>query len=192
MIHNFNLKVRRHFHSRKIMFQLAIKAPWRKSFPGELFLEKERQFNFKFIFLEKEGQFNFEFIVLEKEGQSNFKFIFLEKERQFNFGFIFDWRLKTCIHVLIEYLNFSKGCIIQLFRHEFECSTSEVCILCKTPLIESNVARVCVLQIISNNHNLYNLSQTIFFVQSPVNWVQCYTHAPSQNHLKWSHFFQMI
>ena len=165
MIHNFNLKVRRHFHSRKIMFQLAIKAPWRKSFPGELFLEKERQFNFKFIFLEKEGQFNFEFIVLEKEGQSNFKFIFLEKERQFNFGFIFDWRLKTCIHVLIEYLNFSKGCIIQLFRHEFECSPSEVCILCKTPLIESNVARVCVLQIISNNHKLFNLKLSLFLVK---------------------------
>ena len=69
MIHNFNLKVRRHFHSRKIMFQLAIKAPWRKSFPGELFLEKERQFNFEFIFLEKERQFNFKFIFLEKEGQ---------------------------------------------------------------------------------------------------------------------------
>ena len=69
MIHNFNLKVRRHFHSRKIMFQLAIKAPWRKSFPGELFLEKERQFNFKFIFLEKDRQF------------------------------IFDRSLKTCTHV---------------------------------------------------------------------------------------------
>ena len=69
MIHNFNLKVRRHFHSRKIMFQLAIKAPWRKSFPGELFLEKERQFNFEFIFLEKERQFNFKFIFLENEKQ---------------------------------------------------------------------------------------------------------------------------
>ena len=48
MIHNFNLKLSRHFHSRRIMFQLPIMA-WCKSYPGELFLEKERQFNFKFI-----------------------------------------------------------------------------------------------------------------------------------------------
>ena len=48
MIHIFNLKLSRHFHSRGIMFQLPIIA-WCKSYPGELFLEKERQFNFKFI-----------------------------------------------------------------------------------------------------------------------------------------------
>ena len=48
MIHNFNLKLSRHFHSRRIMFQLPIMA-WCKSYPRELFLEKERQFNFKFI-----------------------------------------------------------------------------------------------------------------------------------------------
>ena len=114
--------------------------------------------------------------------------LFSWRKGRFNFEFIFDRCLKTCTHVSNEYLNFWKGCIIQLFRHEFECSPSEVCILCKTPLIESNVARVWALQIISNNHELYCISNYLFLC----NWIQCYTHAPSQNYLKWSHFFQMI
>ena len=88
--------------------------------------------------------------------------LFSWRKGRFNFEFIFDRCLKTCTHVSNEYLNFWKGCIIQLFRHEFECSPSEVCILCKTPLIESNVARVWVLQIISNNHKLYFISNYLF------------------------------